>query len=108
LEINILSNSTLQSAIGYRGRKVTKRDFAFNIKIFLSLLLSAVISVGLFEFGFIDDDLYVQFVLVGFFGFALFRVVAPYVFTKMDPHGTPEMQKNMRRHPLGRFFLIED
>lgn len=87
---------------------MTKRDFIFNVKICLSLFMCSLIAIGLLSFGFIEDDLYVQFVLGGFSVFTLFRVVAPYIFSKMDPHGTPEMQKNMRKHPLGRFFLIED
>ena len=85
-----------------------KRDFVFNIKIGAALFASSVIAVSLDAFGFIHDDIFVQIVLSGFLIFTLFRVVAPYIFTKMDPHGTPEMQKNIRSNALGRFFIIED
>ena len=85
-----------------------KREFVFNIKIGVALFACSVMATSLHELEFIRDDLFVQVVLAGFFIFTLFRVVAPYFFTKMDPHGTPEMQRKIRSNVFGRFFIIED
>lgn len=87
---------------------MTKRDFAWNIRIGVMLFIAVLFSAILDVFGFIDVDLYVQAVLGMFLLFLIFRIVAPFIFTKMDKYGTPEMQKNFREHFLGRFFLILD
>ncbi len=87
---------------------MTKRQFKVNIWVSLSLGAGAMIAVALMKFGYISDDLFVQFTLGAFAAHLLFRVIAPYVFTKGDAIGTPEMQENFRKHPLGPFFLIED
>lgn len=87
---------------------MTKQDFAFNVRTSILLFIASVPAVFLHKSGYIDDDLYPQLILGSFFLFLLFRVLAPFAFTRLNHFGTLKMQENFRKHPLGVYFLIED
>lgn len=85
---------------------MSKRHYGFNLRISFFLFLSCLIAGSLFGSGAIKNFLYVQIVVFGFLLFFIFRVLVPFVFTKMDTSSTPEMQKKIRSTALGRFFII--
>lgn len=85
---------------------MTRREFRFNCAI-AAMLLVALLSGALINKGAEHiSDIYLEIAFFCFFAFLLFRLIAPLVFTYLDKFSTEKMQRNIRSHSLGKFFII--
>ncbi|SPF81633.1 hypothetical protein [Pseudoprimorskyibacter insulae] len=86
---------------------MTQSEFFWNCKIGGLLAVASAATILMARFQIVQSKQFPPLVLFATGVFLMFRVFVPWVFTCLRRFNTAEMNADMKRHPLSKFFIVE-